>query len=334
MEKYCGNTNAVSTTPQSPHKNACNPVATFLYSHPSCLDHQPGPGHPESPARLTTTLQALDDDRFNSLKRLEAPAATREQLARVHSLEHIDGLFHKSPKSDRIAVDPDTWMSPHSWDAALHAAGAVCAAVDDLLQKRAIRAFCAVRPPGHHATRTEAMGFCLFNNIAIGAAHAMANGLERVAIVDFDVHHGNGTQDIFWNDARVLYVSSHQQPLYPGTGSREESGAGNIVNIPLPSGAGSMEFRQAYEVVALPALARFQPQLIFISAGFDAHRLDPLAGLMLEAEDYAWITEKLVEIAEKYANGRIISSLEGGYHLGALGDSVAAHVMALANYLH
>ncbi len=223
-------------------------------------------------------------------------------------------------------------MSPASADAALRAAGAVCAAVDAAIAGTHRRAFCAVRPPGHHATRDTSMGFCLFNSVAVGAAHAIAtHGLERVAIVDFDVHHGNGTQDIFWSDARVLYASSHQWPLYPGTGARNETGAGNIVNAPLRPGSGSAEFRRAHEDIVLPALEHFAPELVLISAGFDAHRLDPLANLNLVADDYAWITERLVDIAERHARGRVVSSLEGGYSLTALRESTAAHVSALAD---
>jgi acetoin utilization deacetylase AcuC-like enzyme len=227
-------------------------------------------------------------------------------------------------------LDPDTVMSPASAEAASRAAGAVCAAVDDAMLGSHRRAFCAVRPPGHHATRDTSMGFCLFNSVAAGAAHAIeAHGLTRVAIVDFDVHHGNGTQDLFWSDPRVLYASSHQWPLYPGTGAREETGAGNIVNAPLRPGAGSADFRKAYEETVLPAIERFAPELVLISAGFDAHRLDPLANLALDADDYAWITTRLVELASRHAHGRVVSSLEGGYSLTALRESTAAHVGAL-----
>ncbi len=304
-------------------------VTTALYTHASCHTHDPGANHPESPARLMAVLEALNNSKFSALKCIEAPHATPEQLSRVHASEHINDLFRNAPESGMAQLDPDTWMSPGSLSAALHAAGAVCAAVDAILEGRITRAFCAVRPPGHHATGNTAMGFCLFNNIAVGAAHALAQGLTRVAIVDFDVHHGNGTQDIFDHDARVLYASSHQSPLYPGTGALNETGIGNIVNAPLPPGAGSEEFRSVYEMTILPALDHFKPQLIFISAGFDAHRLDPLAGLNLNTDDYTWITEKLARVAEKHCQGRIVSSLEGGYHLEALGSSAAAHVAAL-----
>jgi acetoin utilization deacetylase AcuC-like enzyme len=300
-----------------------------LYTHAACLLHSAGPGHPESPLRLQTVLAALDADRFSALDRVEAPRATREQLARVHDKKLIDLLFHNSPSDGYVRVDADTTMSPDSMEAALRAAGAVCAAVDAVVDGHATRAFCAVRPPGHHATHDTAMGFCLFNNVAVGAAHAMARGIERVAIVDFDVHHGNGTQDIFWQTPNVLYASTHQSPLYPGTGARNETGAGNIVNAPLPPGAGRAEFRAAFEQIILPALREAKPQLVMISAGFDAHRLDPLADLNLEADDYAWATSELVDIAQKFASGRVISSLEGGYSPVALRESTAAHVAAM-----
>ncbi|GMV29066.1 MAG: acetoin utilization protein [Rhodanobacteraceae bacterium] len=301
-----------------------------LYTHTSCLAHDPGAGHPESPARLRAVLDALAADRFAGLDRIEAPRASREQLERAHSAGLVARIFDAAPSADAsLRIDPDTVMSPDSLDAALRAAGAVCAAVDDVLRARHRRAFCAVRPPGHHATATQAMGFCLFNSVAVGARHALASGLERVAIVDFDVHHGNGTQDIVENDARVLYASTHEMPLYPGTGLRKETGVGNIVNEPLPSGGGSGEFRAAYRDRILPALDAFAPQLLLISAGFDAHRLDPLANLNLDADDYAWVTHELVTIAEKHAEGRIVSSLEGGYSLTALRQSVQAHVAAL-----
>jgi acetoin utilization deacetylase AcuC-like enzyme len=304
-------------------------MSATLYTHAACLRHSAGPGHPESPARLQSVLAALDDESFTSLARAEAPQATRDQLARVHDAAFIEDVFANAPEQGFVRFDADTVMSPDSLEAALRAAGAVCAAIDAAIDGSATRAFCAVRPPGHHATRKTAMGFCLFNNVAVGAAHALARGIERVAIVDFDVHHGNGTQDIFWSDARVLYASTHQSPLYPGTGTRAETGVGNIVNAPLPPRSGSAEFRNAFAQIVLPALQTFQPQLVIISAGFDAHRLDPLADLNLDAEDYAWATRELVDIATKYASGRVVSSLEGGYSLTALRESTIAHVGAL-----
>ena len=305
-----------------------HPVA--LFTHAACLDHDPGPGHPETPERLAAVLEALDESAFPSLRRIEAPRATRAQLARVHVRRLIDSILDHGPLHYWRMLDADTMMSPGSAEAAQRAAGAVCAAIDAAMSGESPRAFCAVRPPGHHATPDTAMGFCLFNNVAIGAAHALAaHGLERVAIVDFDVHHGNGTQDIFWSEPRVMYASSHQWPLYPGTGDRAETGVGNIVNATLPAGAGSKPFRDAWDNTLLPALDAFAPQLVLISAGFDAHKLDPLANLNLETGDYAWITHRLVEIARRHAEGRVVSSLEGGYSLDALRESVAAHVAAL-----
>jgi acetoin utilization deacetylase AcuC-like enzyme len=299
-------------------------------THPACLEHDPGAGHAESPARLRAVLAALDDPRFASQERIEAPRATRAQLQRVHSARYVEHIVASAPAEGHARLDPDTVMSPGSLEAALRAAGAPCAAVDAVLQGETQRAFCAVRPPGHHATRNEAMGFCLFNNVAIAAAHALdAYGMQRVAIVDFDVHHGNGTQDIFWNEPRVLYASSHQMPLYPGTGAASEHGAGNIFNAPLAPDAGSTEFRAAWEEALLPELDLFRPQLLLISAGFDAHARDPLAQLQLAAGDYTRITQSLAELADRHAGGRIVSALEGGYDLDALRECVAAHVAAL-----
>ncbi|HLI18138.1 MAG TPA: histone deacetylase family protein [Rhodanobacteraceae bacterium] len=301
-----------------------------LYTHPACLEHDPGAGHPESPARLRAVLQALDDPRFANLERIEAPRATSEQLERVHDADYVEQIFASAPAQGYARLDPDTVMSPGSLEAALRAAGAVCAAVDDVLTGRTKRAFCAVRPPGHHATPNEAMGFCLFNSVAVAAAHALAvHGIERIAIADFDVHHGNGTQDIFRRDPRVLYASSHQMPLYPGTGAASGHGAGNIFNAPLPPDAGSTEFRAAWEVNLLPEINLFRPQLVMISAGFDAHARDPLAQLQLAANDYTWITQRLVELADRHADGRVISALEGGYDLDALRECTAAHVAGL-----
>lgn len=301
-----------------------------VYTHPACLEHDPGAGHPESPARLRAVLQAVDDPRFAAIERIEAPRATREELERVHSIEYVDQIFANALMDGYARLDPDTLMSPGSLEATLRAAGATCAATDAVLAGETRRAFCAVRPPGHHATRNEAMGFCLFNNIAVAAAHALgAHRIDRVAIVDFDVHHGNGTQAIFRHDPRVLYASSHQMPLYPGTGEAGEHGAGNIFNAPLPPGAGSAGFRAAWEEKLLPELDLFHPQLLLISAGFDAHARDPLAQLQLATDDYTWITERLVELADRHADGRIVSALEGGYDLDALRECTAAHVAAL-----
>ena len=299
-----------------------------IYSHPACLAHDTGPTHAERPERLSAVTNALHAA-FPSLNWQEAPRASRGQLLRAHAPALLEQVLETRPR-ERIFLDADTVLSPASAEAALRAAGAVVAAVDAVLGGQTTRAFCAVRPPGHHATADVAMGFCLFNNIAVGALHALAaHGLERVAIVDFDVHHGNGTQAIFEHDRRVLFASSHQLPLYPGTGARDEIGDGNIVNAPLPPDAGSALFRSAWSERLLPAVEAFKPQLLMISAGFDAHRLDPLAQLQLDAADFEWITKELVALAKRHCGGRIVSTLEGGYDLSALAESSVAHVGAL-----
>jgi acetoin utilization deacetylase AcuC-like enzyme len=301
-----------------------------LYTHADCLQHAGGPDHAERPARLRAVLQALDHDRFAALDRVEAPRASREQLLRVHSAAHVDRILAHAGDSELHALDEDTWIGHGSVEAALRAAGAVAAAVAAVIGGQCEAAFCAVRPPGHHATRDQAMGFCLFNNVAVGAAQALAvHGLKRVAIADFDVHHGNGTQAIFEREPRVLFLSSHQSPLYPSSGAEDECGVGNIVNGTLSPGAGSLEFRELWTHRLLPRLHAFKPQLVLVSAGFDAHRQDPLADLRLGQEDYAWITDQLQALARRHAGGRIVSTLEGGYDLGALAASVSAHVGAL-----
>ena len=299
-----------------------------VYTHPACLAHDTGPDHAERPARLTAVVDALRRE-LPALEWHDAPRATRGQLLRAHAPELLDAVLETHP-TQRILLDPDTVLSPASAEAALRAAGAAVAAVDAVLTGKTMRAFCAVRPPGHHATCDAAMGFCLFNNIAVAALHALdVHGLERVAIVDFDVHHGNGTQAIFERDPRVLFASSHQWPLYPETGARSETGIGNIVNMPLPVEAEGVQFRRAWDDVLLPAVHDFRPQLLLISAGFDAHWRDPLAQLRLQAGDYAWITEALVALASRHCGGRIVSSLEGGYDLTGLAESAVAHVGAL-----
>lgn len=300
-----------------------------IYTHPACLAHDTGPGHPERADRLRAVVDALRDAFGESLDWREAPRATREQLLRVHAPALVD-LVLDTRVDHVVALDPDTLLSPHSADAALHAAGAGIAAVDAALCGDATRAFCAVRPPGHHATRDTAMGFCLFNSVAVAVAHALvAHGLERVAIADFDVHHGNGSQAIFAREPRVLFASSHQMPLYPDSGHPRERGVGNVVNAPLAPGSTGAAFRSAWRDVLLPALDAFAPQLVLVSAGFDAHARDPLAQLALEADDYAWITRELVALADRHAGGRLVSLLEGGYDLQALRECSVAHVGAL-----
>ena len=299
-----------------------------VYTHPACLAHDTGPDHAERPARLTAVVDALRRA-LPALDWHEAPRATRGQLLRAHAPELLDAVLETHP-AHRILLDPDTVLSPASAEAALRAAGAAVAAVDAVLTGKTRRAFCAVRPPGHHATGDVAMGFCLFNNIAVAALHALdKHGLERVAIVDFDVHHGNGTQAIFERDPRVLFASSHQWPLYPETGARNETGVGNIVNMPLPVEAEGVLFRRAWADVLLPAVDDFRPQLLLVSAGFDAHWRDPLAQLRLQAGDNTWISEELVALANRHCGGRMVSSLEGGYDLAALAESRVAHVGAL-----
>jgi acetoin utilization deacetylase AcuC-like enzyme len=306
---------------------------TILLTHPDCVLHNPGPGHPERPERLKAVLTALGHPDFAGLDRREAPLATQAQITRVHGAAFVAELLDSVPKSGMVRVDADTAMSPGSGNAALRAAGAAVAAVDAVLKGEAANAFCSVRPPGHHAEPDQAMGFCLFNSIAVGAAHAQAvHGIERVAIVDFDVHHGNGTQTMTASRPDWLYASTHQYPFYPGTGSVREHGPyGNIVNAPLASGDGSTKFRAAFDEVILPALNRFRPELLMISAGFDAHHRDPLASLDLDEDDFAWATQALTDIARRHSGGRIVSLLEGGYDLTALAASAAAHVRVLMN---
>ncbi|WP_439610795.1 histone deacetylase family protein [Reyranella sp.] len=305
---------------------------TLLIGHPSFLEHDTGDFHPERPDRLRAVTAALADEEFSGLARLVAPAATIEQLTRVHPQNYVDAILGiRPPEGELVHIDGDTVMSAGSANAARHAAGAVIAAVDGVLKGRARTAFAAVRPPGHHATPEVPGGFCLFNNVAIGAMHARAAfGLRRVALIDFDVHHGQGTQAVVEPDPDLFYASTHQYPLYPGTGSARERGvAGNVVNVPLAAGSGSAAFRAAWSDRLLPALDDFAPELVMVSAGFDAHRRDPLAQLDVETEDFVWLTEELLAIAGRHASGRLVSVLEGGYDLAALAESVAAHVRTL-----
>jgi acetoin utilization deacetylase AcuC-like enzyme len=305
-------------------------MTTLLYSHPTCLEHDPGRHHPESPARLRAVLAALDEPEFARLERREASEAALDDLFRVHSRQQVERTLAAVPHSGHVGIDADTILSPASGAAALRAAGAVVAAVDAVIAREADNAFCAVRPPGHHAEPERAMGFCLFNNAAIGALRAReVHGLARVAVIDFDVHHGNGTQAAFERDSSLFYASTHQYPLYPGTGAASETGVGNIVNAPLRPMSGSGSFRRAMTERILPALNAFQPELVVVSAGFDGHRSDPLAQLLLDEQDYTWVTEKLLEVAASHAKGRLVATLEGGYDLAALCASVAAHIRVL-----
>ena len=305
-------------------------MTTLLYSHAACLDHDPGSHHPESPERLRAVLAALLAAEFAGLDRREAPRAAFDDIARVHPRGYIDAVLAAIPSSGHAGLDADTIVSPGSGEAALRAAGAVCAAVDAVMAGEADNAFCAVRPPGHHAEPYRPMGFCLFNSIAIAALRARDfHDCARVAVIDFDVHHGNGTQAMFESDATLFYASTHQSPLYPGTGARSETGVGNIVNVPLAPNSGTVPFQRAFNEFILPALEDFQPDFLLVSAGFDAHRRDPLAQLDLTEADYSWVTEVLARCAARHCKGRLVSVLEGGYDLGALGASAAAHVRAL-----
>jgi acetoin utilization deacetylase AcuC-like enzyme len=307
-------------------------VTTALITHPACLEHDTGPYHPETSDRLRAVLTALEAPEFTDLLRESAPLATLEQLSRVHPQAYVEGILAIHPALDEpVQIDADTIMSNGSAEAAARAAGGACMAVDAVMEGWARAAFAAVRPPGHHAEPSRPMGFCLFNNAAVAAMHARARwGVKRVAVVDFDVHHGNGTQAMFAADPDLFYASSHQSPCYPGTGEAWERGvADNIVNAPLRPRDGSVPFRAAWSDIILPALDNFAPGLLIISAGFDAHKLDPLAQLRLETADYAWITQQLVAIAEKHCGGRLVSVLEGGYDLEALAASAAVHVRGL-----
>jgi acetoin utilization deacetylase AcuC-like enzyme len=303
-----------------------------LVTHPACLDHNTGPGHPERADRLRAVLAALGEERFPGLLRVEAPAATVEQLGDAHSPKHVSGILDLAvAEGERAALDAGTIVSHGSVEAAIRAAGGAVLAVDLVMEGRADAVFAAVRPPGHHAEPDQPMGFCLFNNVVVAARHARRRwGLSRIAVADFDVHHGNGTQAAFWDDPQLFFASTHQSPFYPGTGERHERGRhNNIANAPLAAGSGSEAFRRAWRHDLLPALDAFVPELLIISAGFDGHRDDPLAEFELDTDDFAWITSELVALAGRHASGRVISLLEGGYHLGALAECGSAHVHAL-----
>ena len=305
-------------------------MVTRLYTHSIYLEHLTPPGHPERPDRLRAIERVLEDERFAALDRRQSPAGDEATILYAHPKSHVDKIRAAIPAEGLARIDADTSASPKSWDAALAAIGAAGAAVDDVFSGEADNVFVAARPPGHHAEKATAMGFCLFNTAAIAARHAQRkHGAERVAIVDWDVHHGNGTQDIFWDDPSVLYCSTHQMPLYPGTGALTETGAGNIVNAPLSAGDGGEAFREAFRSRILPALDAFRPDLIIVSAGFDAHHRDPLAELNLVENDFDWATGELMERAGRFASNRLVSLLEGGYDLEGLAFSVAAHVSRL-----
>jgi acetoin utilization deacetylase AcuC-like enzyme len=307
-------------------------MATAFITHPACLKHDMGSYHPECPSRLA----AIDDQLISSgiaqyLEHHDAPLATDVQLARVHPREYIEALRSAAPARGIVHLDPDTAMSPGTWEAVLRAAGAAVLATDLVVQGRAENAFCSVRPPGHHATRARAMGFCFFNNVAVAAKHALeAHGLERVAVIDFDVHHGNGTEDIFSDDERVLMVSTFQHPFYPYSGTDDP--APNMVNVPLPAGTGSAGFREAVEKHWIPALEAHQPQMVFFSAGFDAHIEDEMAMMRLVDGDYAWVTQQVKSVVDRSGDGKIVSVLEGGYALSALGRSVVQHLRVLGGF--
>jgi acetoin utilization deacetylase AcuC-like enzyme len=305
-------------------------MTTLLVADELFLEHITPTGHPERPDRIRAVTRALADPRFAALHRAKPKPVDDAVLATAHDPRYVAAVRAAIPAEGIAQLDADTWVSPRSFEVAANAVGAGLVAVDAVFAGTAQNAFCAVRPPGHHAEAAEAMGFCLFANAVMAARHAQAaHGAERVAIVDWDVHHGNGTQAIVWDDPSILYGSTHQMPLYPGTGAASERGVGNVFNAPLDAGAGGIEFMEAFESVILPAVDRFRPDLIVISAGFDAHWRDPLASLNLSEGDFAWATERLMALADRHAGGRIVSLLEGGYDLRGLGDSVAAHVGAL-----
>jgi acetoin utilization deacetylase AcuC-like enzyme len=305
-------------------------MTTLLFSHPACLDHDTGYGHPESAARLSALLERLDAPEFSMLQRRSAPPAQQMQLTRVHEASYVLRVLSAIPKSGEASIAPDVAVTPGSGEAALRAAGSVCAAVDAIKAGEAHNAFCAVRPPGHHAGPNSTMGFCIFNNVAVGVEHArQVHGFKRVAVIDFDVHHGNGTQAIFRNDPDVCFASIHQSMIFPRSGDSTEVGVGNLRNVPLIRGTSAAAFRDAFAKEVMPHLRAFDPDFLFISAGFDAHVRDPLGDLKLMTADFAWLTEQLKDFAEACCGGRLVSVLEGGYNPGAVADAGAAHLRVL-----
>ena len=306
-------------------------MSTLLLTHPSSLNHVTPPGHPERVQRYEYVMDALAASDFDALDRREAPIGAREEVLRCHPERYLSRIEASVPTSGISSLDADTHVSPGSLEPAMRGVGGCCAAVDAVLAGEARNAFVAMRPPGHHAETETAMGFCLFGNVAIAAKRALDHhGLDRVAVVDFDVHHGNGTQDLLWDEARALFCSSQQMPLYPGSGASHETGAhGNVVNVPLDPNTGSAAMRAAYDRIIFPAIQDFKPQLILVSAGFDAHQDDPLANLNWTTQDFAWVTKRICELAADLCDGKVVSTLEGGYDLDALADSVAAHVREL-----
>jgi acetoin utilization deacetylase AcuC-like enzyme len=306
-------------------------LATLLVHHAIFARHQTSVGHPERPDRYRTVQAALDEPQFDALVRDEAVVAELDATRYVHTNAYVDALEEARPVEGFVYLDGgDTMMEPSTWEVVLRGVGGTIQAVDQVLSGAVQNAFVACRPPGHHAETDRAMGFCLFNNISIGARHAqLKHGLNRVAIVDFDVHHGNGTQEIFYSDPSVLYASTHQMPWFPGTGEVRETGVGNVFNSPLAAGDGGVELREAFEQRILPALKAFEPELIIVSAGFDAHERDPLGSLCMTADDFAWVTRELMTAAEQHCQGRLVSVLEGGYDLQGLRESVSAHVAEL-----
>ncbi|MCB1408061.1 MAG: histone deacetylase family protein [Rhodobacteraceae bacterium] len=306
-------------------------MSTLFFTDPACLDHVTPEGHPERVDRLRTILSALDDPVFDALDRRQAAPAAVAELLRCHPQSYVDQIRAAVPVLGQVQLDADTWISSGSWDAALNGLGALLGALDAVMSGEGRNAFAAIRPPGHHAETAKPMGFCLFGNAAIAAKRALDHhGLARVAVLDFDVHHGNGTQDLLWTEDRALFVSSHQFPLWPGTGRADETGAhGNVINLPLPPGTDGPAFRAAWDEQVFPRIDSFAPELILVSAGFDAHRDDPLAQLALEVQDFDWITRRICDLADRHAGGRVVSALEGGYNLDALAASTAAHIKVL-----